>query len=161
MASAKRKAPRKKAAGKKASRTSRTPKKAAKATGEKVDADRFIAALEEYYTVEHACRAVGISKSTAYARRRRDKAFAARWDAAIDFGNAKLERSAMQRAIDGWEEPVYHEGLVCGTKIRFDNTLTIFLLKTRLPRQYMERVVTAQALTDEEAARLQPDEGYL
>ena len=51
----------------------------------------------------------------------------------------RLERVAFERAAEGWDEPVFHDGAQCGVKRKFSDTLAIFLLKARRPEVYRER----------------------
>lgn len=44
----------------------------------------------------------------------------------------------MGRALEGWEEPVFHLGVATGTIRKYSDTLTIFLLKGAKPEKYRE-----------------------
>ncbi len=80
--------------------SNRTPERAA----------AFCAALSEACNVGKACKAIGISRSTAYAWRDADPAFAADWDAAMKVGITALEDEAHRRAFDGCDKPLVHQG---------------------------------------------------
>ena len=41
----------------------------------------------------------------------------------------RLETEAQRRAVEGWDEPVFHEGREVGKKRRYSDTLLIFTLK--------------------------------
>lgn len=94
-----------------ANRTKRTPKAR----------EAFITALREGLSINGACAAARIGRSTAYEWRADDKAFAAEWDAAVEDGTDCLEDEAVRRA-----------------KAQSD-TLLIFLLKARRPDKYKDR----------------------
>lgn len=70
----------------------------------------FLAALRELPVIAHACKAVGIERSTAYRARETDEAFAEAWDAAVEDGVDRAEQEAFRRAVVGFEEPVIDKG---------------------------------------------------
>lgn len=70
----------------------------------------FLAALRHMPVVSHACEIVDIERSTAYRAREADPEFAQAWDDAMEAGIDRAEKAAMQRAVDGWEEPVIDKG---------------------------------------------------
>lgn len=107
-----------------------------KLTPEKLTA--FCAALAETCNVGKACAAVGISRQTAYDWREDDPAFAERWKRAMRAGLTVLEDEMHRRAIDGTDEPVYHQGEQCGTVRKYSDTLAIFLAKAHDPEKYRE-----------------------
>jgi hypothetical protein len=68
-----------------------------------------------------------------YKRRRSDAAFRAAWEEAMELGTAALEDEAVRRAYHGVEEPVFYQGVQCGSVTRYSDRLLIFLLKARNP----------------------------
>lgn len=70
----------------------------------------FLEALRTVPVIAHACRAVGINRSTAWRAREADEQFAADWDDAIEEGVDNAEQEAYRRAVTGFEEPVIHQG---------------------------------------------------
>ena len=68
---------------------------------------RFVAVLADCGSVRIAARAVGMSPKSAYARRKRDAGFAARWYAALDAARAPLLDRLMEAAMTG----VVHTGV--------------------------------------------------
>jgi len=79
-----------------------------KLTPEKLTA--FCAALAETAQVSKACKAVDISRVTAYQWRKQDLDFALAWDEAMQIAVSGLEDEAIRRARDGVDEPVVHQG---------------------------------------------------
>ena len=79
-----------------------------KLTPEKLTA--FCAALAETCRVDKACKAVGVSRVTAYKCREVMPEFRASWDAALKVGITALEDEAHRRAFEGVAEPVVHQG---------------------------------------------------
>lgn len=107
-----------------------------KLTPERLSA--FLAALSETCNVGRACRAVDISRYTAYKWRKSDQEFAEAWDEAMRVGVIALEDEAHRRAMEGTEEPVFHSGQQCGTIRKYSDTLAIFLLKAHNPTKYRD-----------------------
>jgi hypothetical protein len=98
----------------------------------------FIERLSDCGCVEEAARAVGMSRTAAYAlRRRRDaQAFRMAWDAAMDTAVARLADAALARAINGVPVPIFHGGEQVGERRHFNERLTMFLLRYRAPERY-------------------------
>lgn len=83
--------------------------------------------LNEYprfWTIEHTCRAAGIAYQTFVNWRRNDPEFAAAVEEAERMPIATIERGMLRRCADG----------------KADSTLTIFVMKNRMPEKYGERV---------------------
>lgn len=92
--------------------------------------DKFITLLANNGgIVVDAANDVGIARNTLYDRRADDEGFRERWDEAIDRGVEVLEDAAKRRALEGDEEPVYHQGMVVGTVHRRSDYLMGLLLK--------------------------------
>ena len=70
----------------------------------------FLAALRELPVIAHACKAVGIERSTAYRAREADESFAQAWGDAMEEGIDRAEQEAFRRAVVGFEEPVIDKG---------------------------------------------------
>lgn len=107
-----------------------------KLTPEKLTA--FCAALAETGIVARACKAVDVSRYTAYKWRDEIPEFAEAWDRALRVGVTALEDEAHRRAFEGSDEPVFHQGSVCGSVRKYSDTLAIFLLKAHAPEKYRE-----------------------
>lgn len=89
----------------------------------------FLDHLKTSCNVSASCRAAGISHSAAYALRDKDGDFAAAWDDALEQAYDHLEAEARRRAFEGTEEPVFYQGLECGTVRKYSDSLAMFLLK--------------------------------
>jgi hypothetical protein len=119
-------------------RTRRTTKKDAwRAT--------FLAVLAETGNVSEAVSATTVSRRFVYDERARNAEFAAEWDDALDQASDVMEREALRRAVEGWDEPVFGsmgQGLgsgQVGTVRKYSDTLLIFLLKGARPEKFRER----------------------
>ena len=66
---------------------------------------RFLAALAATCNVKAACAEVGMHAPSAYAHRKRWRAFAAAWDAAIDEGYARIEIALLERGCNLFSDP--------------------------------------------------------
>lgn len=83
--------------------------------------ERFLTALGEGLSVAGAAKLAGVGRQTVYDWRKRDAAFAAAWDDAIETGTDNLEDEARRRAMST------------------SDTLMIFMLKARRPDKYKDR----------------------
>lgn len=132
----------------------------------------FLKALAETACVEHACRAVGKSDSSAYRLRRSDRGYYFRlaWDAALDYAYGRLEQAALSRALNGVPRPVFHHGEQVGEVRHFDERLTMFLLRARRPDRFgkwIERLLVRPDDDDQSATlfaerleKIEPDDAY-
>jgi len=115
------------------------PRKCDRSNGWKPAVQRaFIEALAETGSVKAACRRVGRADHGVYQLRRHPEAeeFRRAWQAALDIGIQRIEDVAMDRAINGVEEPVYNYGKLVGTRIRYNDRLLMFMLRNRAPGRF-------------------------
>ncbi|MCF8534288.1 MAG: hypothetical protein K9G48_14875 [Reyranella sp.] len=96
----------------------------------------FLAELADTGAVAIAAERAGVHRSTLYDLRRRNREFAARWDAALQLGLDRLQDHAVVRATVGEETPVWQGGRQVGTVRRPDSRLLQFLLKAHRPEVY-------------------------
>jgi len=64
---------------------------------------RFLDSLAASCNVSLSAHAAGFCKEAIYQRRRRDAGFAARWQAALEQGYARIEMALVRRAADALE----------------------------------------------------------
>jgi len=95
----------------------------------------FLTTLAETGVVADACRAAGMSRNAAYARRRSaaGRAFALGWDAALLLSRAAVADDALSRSHHGVIDRLYRNGELVAERHRYDNRLTMAVL-TRLDR---------------------------
>ena len=103
----------------------------------------FIAALAATGIVTQAARSIGKSMEALYKLRALPGAegFAAAWDAAVDRGVARLEDTALARAIEGtpvWK--VMPDGGVMSYGTKHNEALVMFFLRNRRPERYSEHI---------------------
>ncbi len=93
----------------------------------------FLRELGAGHSVAGAAKAVGMSRQSAYRLRARLKGqpFDIAWEAAFQHGYDALHQAALERALHGVEQQVFHRGELIGTRRHFDERLTCFLLGAR------------------------------
>ena len=91
----------------------------------------FLRALAATHSVTDAARAVGMSRQSAYKLRSRlkGKAFEIAWDQAFTQSYCKLTYAALDRALNGIEVKHYYKGELIDTSRRYDERLTVAVLK--------------------------------
>lgn len=100
--------------------------------------EAFIIALIEHGSVQAAANVVDRHITSAYRLRARDAGFAAAWDAARRMAYARLRDEAMDRALNGTPQEVWHDGAWMGMKrVRSDRLLIALLghLKYEAPHE--------------------------
>lgn len=98
----------------------------------------WLRAFSKTGIIQSACDEVGVDRTTVLRWKNDDEAFAREWGKAYDAAIDGLEREAMRRAFEGWEEPVYQGGAMVGTIRKFSDTLLIFLMKGARPGKYRD-----------------------
>lgn len=98
----------------------------------------FIRALAECGVVIEACRRVGMSSESAYelARRPDAQSFRVAWDVAMDNAVRRIGDEAFSRCIHGISVPHFYKGELIGEHRRYDERLTMFILRYRDPLRY-------------------------
>lgn len=89
----------------------------------------FLSVLGETGCVADACRAIGLTTTSAYRVRRRIPEFAEQWALALRRAMVSLEAVAWQRAVDGVRETVFHNGKEVGHRIRYSDSLLRLLIQ--------------------------------
>lgn len=121
----------------------------------------FIEALAETGIVEHACRRVGMSRTSADELRRRPAGahFRRAWEIAVDYACYRIEEDAHHRARHGVARPIFHKGEQVGEYRHYDERLTMFLLRSYRPERYGKALDPMIAQADEEHDGLRDDLG--
>lgn len=96
----------------------------------------FLRELAATHSVSAAAKSVGMSRESAHRLRNRLKGqpFDVAWEAASRHGYDALADAALDRAINGVEVPHYANGELVGTHRRYNDHLTVALLKMRNDR---------------------------
>ncbi len=113
----------------------------------------FIEALAETGCVIEACRRVGMSDTSAYNLRLRSDCqdFRHAWVVALDYASHRIDEDARMRSRRGVARPVFYKGEQVGEWRHFDERLTMFFLRTRIPERYGKQVERPRG-PDEEPA---------
>lgn len=114
---------------------------------------RFLAMLSREGSVTEACRAVGLSTTSAYLHRRRSARFAAAWEQALAERSLSPVEAAYARAVEGWLEPVVFQGQVVAHKRRYSDS-ALRLLIQRDDKRAAEAAKSATAASVREGTRL-------
>lgn len=101
---------------------------------------RFLEVLATTANVSRAAADIEMARTYMYEVRSEDPLFEKAWDKAVRLGTHALEDEAARRASEGWDEPVFYQGVQTGLVRKFSDTLLIFLLKARDPEKYSERL---------------------
>lgn len=112
----------------------------------------FVFTIGELGTTAAAAEAAGVSIGTAYAHRNKNQArydpdFAEAWQEAAEEYNAGVEREFHNRAIIGWQEPVFggkEKDRIVGHVTKKSDKLLIELAKRRMPKEYGNKVEVNQ-----------------
>jgi hypothetical protein len=93
---------------------------------------QFLYHLSGCGLVQQAARLANISAQKVQAHRLISEKFAAAFDEAMDIYKQNIEAEIHRRAIDGWDEPVYQKGELCGTIHRHSDRLLVLLAKRHI-----------------------------
>lgn len=80
-----------------------------------------------------SCDGTGYSHDSVETARIKDKDFDQKCEAAMAVFRESLEEAAIDRAKEGWDEPVYQQGMMVGTKRKFSDRMLELLLKRHIP----------------------------
>jgi hypothetical protein len=91
----------------------------------------FIEALADTGSVSRAAGMVNMAQANCYTLRRAPGAesFRRAWEAALDFGVARMKDIAFERAIDGYLVPVFVAGRLMGFRRKTNDALLMFCLR--------------------------------
>ena len=91
----------------------------------------FIEALADTGSVSRACAMVNMSTFGAYYLRRQKGAdeFRRAWEAALDYGVARMKDIAFERAIEGYLVPCFVGGKLLGCRRKYNDRLLMFCLR--------------------------------
>lgn len=91
----------------------------------------FLRALSATHSVTEAAASVSMSRQSAYRLRSRLKgqAFDLAWEVAFHHSYDVLAHAALERALNGVEVPVYFQGEQVGSYRRYDERLTVAMLR--------------------------------
>lgn len=112
------------------------------------DADRkarFLFNLRMTGQLQRSAQGSGISPRTVRNHLKDDPDFKDAYDEAYGDFKESIETEIMRRAIMGWEEPVYQQGILAGTVRKYDSRLLELLAKRHIPA-YKEKQLPTDGL---------------
>lgn len=101
---------------------------------------RFLESLRASANVSKSAESIGVSRTCVYEHKANDEAFAAAWDDAIEEATDALEAEARRRALEGWDEPVWHHGIQCGVVRKYSDRLLELMLRAHRTRYRSQSV---------------------
>ena len=113
----------------------------------------FLKCLAMAGNVSEAARASHLSRSHAYALKLADPMFAGDWADALESATDVLEAEARHRAVEGVEQPHFHQGKVTGSVRKYSDSLLMFLLKAHRPEKYRDRNADPKGAFDDDIDR--------
>lgn len=100
----------------------------------------FLAAFSKTCSISAAAEAADIGRATHYLWMKEDAEYAVMFEGAKILAHQLLEDTAVDRAVVGWDEPVFHDGKQCGLIRKRSDRLLEILLKAKKPTEYRERI---------------------
>ena len=91
----------------------------------------FLRALSATHSITEAAKSVGMTRQSAYRLRSKLKgqAFDLAWEVAFHHSYDVLAHAALERALNGVEVPVFFQGEQVGSYRKFDERLTVALMR--------------------------------
>jgi hypothetical protein len=98
----------------------------------------FIAHLAETGSVRAACRRMGVGEHQVYVLRNHPEgeSFRKAWEAALDMGIQRIEDTAMDRALNGVDAPIFYHGEQVGERKVYNDRLLMYLLSNRASARF-------------------------
>jgi len=109
----------------------------------------FLETLAATGCITEAAAAIGISRTALYRMRKHDPAFSARWAEALHDAVAVLADDAFERAVKGRSEGVFYKGEQIGERVRHNDRMVMFLLRSHDPATYGNASGQADSTTKE------------
>jgi len=100
----------------------------------------FLQNLRLTAEVSSSAKVIGITTTSLYTHRKKDREFAKDWDEAITEAAGRFEEEAYRRGLKGVEKPVYYQGKIVGKERVYDNKLLLRSLARLLPDKWGDKV---------------------
>ena len=114
-----------------------------KADGTKIPDElkiKFLENLAQCGNVTRAAESVAVSRVYFYLLAQENEEFKEKMNQARALGIEWMEDEASRRAFNGYDEPVFQQGVQVGTVRKFSDQLAMFLLRGNKPDKFKERV---------------------
>jgi len=100
----------------------------------------FLNAYAVHGVISIAARDAGVRRQTVLDWSKADPGFAERMAQAKEEATDMLEREAVRRAAEGWEEPVFQGGREVGAVRKYSDAMLALVLKANRPKLYRENI---------------------
>ncbi len=104
-----------------------------------INQKKFLAAFSQTGVVSTASVISKNNRLNHYNWMHSDPEYPALFENACNEAAETLEKEAITRGRDGWQEPVFYQGRVVGSVIKKSDNLLMFMLKGMMPAKYRER----------------------
>jgi hypothetical protein len=98
----------------------------------------LLAAIAATGNITLSCNRLSINRQQVYALRTENEEFRKKMDEAMELGIQGWEDEAARRAFEGFERPIYQQGLHVGSERQYSDTLAVLMLKAARPERYRE-----------------------
>ena len=98
----------------------------------------FLEELTRHGNITLACRKAEINRTTVYRWKEKSDTFLFKFNQALEEAKDNIRAEIFRRGHDGWDEPLYQQGIYCGTIRKYSDTLLIFHAKALMP-EYREK----------------------
>lgn len=102
----------------------------------------FLVALSMTGIVQEACRDLKINDKMIYLERQKDEEFKKAWERAVKDAFVVFENEARRRAFQGWDRPVYQQGMLVGHTREHSDALAQMMLRAGKPDEYNPKTQT-------------------
>lgn len=120
-------------------------KKVGRKPGTAVDSpelrESFLETLRQTGNVGVAAEIINVYRTTPYQWKKKDPAFAKRWEEALDAAADVAEAEVRRRAVEGWDEPVFYKGEVVGYTKKYSDRMLELHIKALKPEKYRDKQV--------------------
>lgn len=134
--------------------TRTTPGYAAKERLRLAKQEAFLLALQETGVVKAACEKVDLSYHTYITWWKRDETFKEQVAEAVEISTQHMEAEAHRRAVRGVKKPVFYRGEEVGQIDEYSDGLLMFLLRSRRPDVYGDKVKISGNMNHEGEIRI-------
>ena len=95
--------------------------------------EAYVELLAQHGTHATPSRILGLGHNTMCRLRERDPEFKQACEEALELYTDTLKQAAHRRAVEGVDEPIYHQGVLVGYKKRYSDRLLEVMLKKNDP----------------------------
>lgn len=109
----------------------------------------FLAAIRKIPDRSTALERAGLTHEDLSTKLRTDESFAEAYNRAFEDGLDSMEDEVIRRAMLGVDETVFHQGIPCGIKTKYSDTLLMFYLEAHRKKFRAGDDTTRRPLSDE------------